>query len=436
MNELTVNPDYAELVFPLTELEYTDLKNSILQKGQLVPIIVNQSNTILDGHHRFRICQELSIEPKIVIREDEDPLQEQLFVIDCNLKRRHLNLYQKTTLALKAKPILQKIAIKNQKAGVPLTEISERLGRQGVNEAVGKRAKAGHDTVRKVEIINQEASEKTKGELESGKKSINEVYKAIVIKRKRQKIIMSKPNIELPEGFKLFHGDFREKSRDIPDNSVDLIFTDPPYDRKSLSIYGDLGELAQRILKPGGSLVTFIGTYELLTILDLVLKSGLTYWWIICLKHTGQHSQMFQKKVFPNWKPLLWFVKGEKISEGVESMHDYIESEPPTKVLHEWEQSTVEAEHVIDRLTVENQIVFDPFMGSCTTGLATLNLKRKFIGIEIDEEKFQIAYNRITSEIGSITLVRLPSENEDRLLEHTDGNGEGNVKCIEKKPKK
>ena len=39
----------------------------------------------------------------------------------------------------------------------------------------------------------------------------------------------AKPTIELPENCKLLLGDFREKGKEIPDNSIDLIFTDPPY---------------------------------------------------------------------------------------------------------------------------------------------------------------------------------------------------------------
>jgi DNA modification methylase len=46
---------------------------------------------------------------------------------------------------------------------------------------------------------------------------------------------------------------------------------------------------------------------------------------------------------------------------------------------------------VISRITVENQIVFDPFMGYATTGIAALALRRKFIGIEIEEEYFKTA---------------------------------------------
>jgi DNA modification methylase len=54
---------------------------------------------------------------------------------------------------------------------------------------------------------------------------------------------------------------------------------------------------------------------------------------------------------------------------------------------------TKEAEHFLSRL--ENQIVLDPFMGSGTTGIAALKPKCHFIGIELDETKFQIASARL-----------------------------------------
>ena len=58
---------------------------------------------------------------------------------------------------------------------------------------------------------------------------------------------------------------------------------------------------------------------------------------------------------------------------------------------------TTEADHIISHLTVgENQIVFDLFMGSGTTGIAALNLKRRFIGIEKDKKYFDIAKNNLT----------------------------------------
>ena len=63
---------------------------------------------------------------------------------------------------------------------------------------------------------------------------------------------------------------------------------------------------------------------------------------------------------------MFWYVKGERVNDLVISntIGDYIESTPPSKLLHEWEQSTVEAEYIIKNLTLENQTVLDPMMGS------------------------------------------------------------------------
>ena len=75
-----------------------------------------------------------------------------------------------------------------------------------------------------------------------------------------------------------------------------------------------------------------------------------------------------------------------------------IESSPPPKIKHEWQQSTVEADYVIKNLTLQNQKVLDPMMGTGTTGIAALKLNRKFIGIEKNQETFEIAKVRINKQ--------------------------------------
>ena len=57
-----INPEYASLVPELSPEEYESLKQSIKEKGLYVPIIVNQDGIVLDGHHRFKACQELGIQ--------------------------------------------------------------------------------------------------------------------------------------------------------------------------------------------------------------------------------------------------------------------------------------------------------------------------------------------------------------------------------------
>ncbi len=55
-------------------------------------------------------------------------------------------------------------------------------------------------------------------------------------------------------------------------------------------------------------------------------------------------------------------------------------------------------EYLIKTYTNENDVVFDPFMGSGTTGVACKELNRKFLGVELDKEYFDIAKRRIHNE--------------------------------------
>ena len=72
--------------------------------------------------------------------------------------------------------------------------------------------------------------------------------------------------------------------------------------------------------------------------------------------------------------------------------------------LHPTEKPVSLMEILIDNSTKTNEIVLDPFMGSGTTGVACKLLNRKFIGMELDEEYFDIACERIKNETKQLTL--------------------------------
>ena len=177
---IRINPEYASMVPKQSPEEYESLKRSIKEEnGLYVPIIVNQNGVILDGHHRYKACQELGIEPETVVKEFNNELDEQLFVVDCNLVRRQLNSFQRIELALKSKPILEAIAKRNESIGGKGGRNLTPLGR--VDEKIGERAGVSRDTVRKVEKIleNKRISDEVKEDLRLGKVSINEAYKMV-----------------------------------------------------------------------------------------------------------------------------------------------------------------------------------------------------------------------------------------------------------------
>ena len=82
----------------------------------------------------------------------------------------------------------------------------------------------------------------------------------------------------------------------------------------------------------------------------------------LVLKHNGHTAKMWKQRVWPKYKPMLWYLKrsGNGNSQGptiYSDIEDLIESQPVDKTMHDWEQSTIEAEHIIKPLTVEGQIV-------------------------------------------------------------------------------
>src|SRR3972149_6133490 len=114
---LRLNPQYDKLLPKMSEEEFAELKTSIQNEGQHYSIIVNEDLEILDGHHRFRACIELGLEPDFEVRKFEDKLLEKKFVIEANLRRRHLNNFQLVELGVPLLEIEKALAKKRQATG-------------------------------------------------------------------------------------------------------------------------------------------------------------------------------------------------------------------------------------------------------------------------------------------------------------------------------
>jgi hypothetical protein len=82
---------------PVAASEYERLKWSIKEEGGLlVPVVFNQDNIVLDGHHKLQACAELDI-PTSCLKKDFTgrPLDEMMYVMNVNLYRRSLNDFQR-----------------------------------------------------------------------------------------------------------------------------------------------------------------------------------------------------------------------------------------------------------------------------------------------------------------------------------------------------
>jgi hypothetical protein len=195
------------------------------------------------------------------------------------------------------------------------------------------------------------------------------------------------------------HGSFVDISKMVDDNSLSLIFTDPPYHDKTLPLYADLGVVAARVLKDGGSLITYTSHHRIPEVIEMLHAAGLTFFWPLAMVHTGQKARMTEYGIVVHWKPLLWFVKGRfRDRTDMQFVNDLIESQPE-KSVHPWQQGTIEARYYIEHLSRPNDLIFDPFCGGGTTAVACAQTQRRWLTCDIDEASVLIARQRIQAAI-------------------------------------
>lgn len=409
--------------------DITSLAESVCSVGLMQPVVINEKNELIDGQRRIEAFIQLG---KTVIPFYQVNL-EQIFLgeFHANSNRKDFTPSERVAISNAVEKYLEvhsrrsgrprshttesnKVSVnsKSSKNNVvklttfpssPLSYNYRLTGR--IKDNIAKYLGVSRNTLEKEKKLIEAAERAPEqfGELRKkvdlGKISTDKAYNDLQKQVIRDQTVASARNsvsdLHLQDGITLLHGDFREHLLKIPDGSVDLFFTDPPYSTDYLSLYHDLAVASGRILKIGGSLVAYANHCLVPEITKNMEDSGLIRQWIIAVKLSGPFAHFHPRKVSVKWKPLLWFVKGGKTSS-LDYISDFIESKSAEKATFEWEQNTVEAEHVISRLTVEGQTVCDPMMGEGTSGVAATKLGRRFIGIEINSERFDIAKARIS----------------------------------------
>jgi site-specific DNA-methyltransferase (adenine-specific) len=193
---------------------------------------------------------------------------------------------------------------------------------------------------------------------------------------------------------KIITGDCRILGRDVPDNSVDLVFADPPYLKEYIHLYGWLAEWSARVLKPEGFLLAYSGNYWKAAVMNH-LNAHLDYFYDFVVLHAGPGSMLWNRQVVARAKSILAYQpKGQHNKPRVPALGAY-NGVKWSKQYHKWGQDEGEARYYIDCFSSEGDLVMDPFIGGGTTAVVCKMLGRKFLGYEIEPESAEIARDRL-----------------------------------------
>ena len=199
------------------------------------------------------------------------------------------------------------------------------------------------------------------------------------------------PAMGARSGGNILTGGMKRLTEYLDGNSVDLILTDPPYDR--IDLYEELAELAAVKLKPGSLCLAFCGQYHLPAVLD-AMEKHLQYHWLLADRFGGPHRGIMTKKIANTWHPIVAFSKGKSKAGWI---MDMIQSGGKEKDSHEWQKTLTDVEYIIEKLTEQGALVVDPFVGAGTVPAACKRLGRRWIGCEIDSKTARIARGRLAA---------------------------------------
>lgn len=193
---------------------------------------------------------------------------------------------------------------------------------------------------------------------------------------------------------RIYTGDARELAKAIPDGSIDLIFTDPPYPREFLPLYGWLAETAAQVLKPDGFMLTYCGNSYKDEIFAMTMPH-LSYFWDY-QTIDGAATWVFPRKTIAKSKSILaWRKQGSKAlpNNGVLGVWVGTGSD---KRWHKWGQDESSARYFIDCFLPADGVVLEPFAGGGTVPAVCKALGWKCIAFEVDPTAAASARERLT----------------------------------------
>lgn len=180
---IRIDNEFESLIPPLSAEEFEQLERNVVKEGVRDPLVVwpqeDGADLLIDGHNRWKIVVKhggIPFDLKKMKFSSRDEAKR--WIILNQFGRRNLSAYDRSLLALKLKPVIAEKAKEN-----------ERLGGKGSQKSVDHKADTqkelatiagvSHDTIHKVETIENSGDEDVKKAVRSGEISINQGYQAV-----------------------------------------------------------------------------------------------------------------------------------------------------------------------------------------------------------------------------------------------------------------
>ena len=212
-----IDQEFQALIPPLSAEEKQQLEANIVSDGCRDPLVV-WGDTLIDGHNRYEICTRLGIEFDCVEKDFDSREDVIVWMVDNQRGRRNLNDFQRTELQLKKKSAIASKAKANSVAsgerfGKGLQNSAEPIKAIDTRLEIAEAAGVSHDTVSKVERIQETAGPELVAALRESKVSINAAADVATLPKQKQAEIVARGTKEILQAAKQIRAERSEERR-------------------------------------------------------------------------------------------------------------------------------------------------------------------------------------------------------------------------------
>jgi site-specific DNA-methyltransferase (adenine-specific) len=416
--EIRVHEDLPRLRKDMGKIK--DLVESFKKFGQLQPCLVNRNMELIAGGRRWLACIDAGIDVKIVFSDTMDPLQMREMELEENIQRKAFTPAEEILAVQELHRLKQEIhgeaICGKENSGWRVEDTAAIIGKSRAS-VTGDLALA-----QALEDFPVLGNCKTKSEIKKAVKGLQRIADSFESLEKYEDAMKGKK-----EKFQLHNIDCIEFMKTLPDGSIDVLFTDPPYGidihdiqiglgghtgadvtttgikyddsyENAMDLIGQLAIESFRFVKSNGFAMVFcaITHFNLIkTVFDAV-GWNCSQRPIIWIKNESGQNNAPNKWMSAGYECML-FARRIDSQLVVEGKVDWIQfpNVVPSVRIHQAEKPVPLIKELLSRVAHPGVTVFDPFAGSAATIEACLDMKMIPIGCEKETDTFAVAKQRI-----------------------------------------
>ena len=399
--------------------ELDGLIDSIKLNGLIMPIVVDNDINLIDGYRRIKALELLSI--KTVDARFYEELSEfarQRIRVESELQKKKLSWQEET--ALKAK--LHKLYTREFGNVKRKQRTAKAWGQKQTAKVLGIAKSTMSQDLKLAMALEHFPKLK---DIPSKRDALRKMYRMREFELLQEKARRARERGETKiHNVEFKQGDCLELIKEVPDESIDLVITDPPWgidlqkkrgprsveyaqfedkDPK-VDLYKEIGKELWRVMKPGAHLYIFFGIEFYKEVYQTLDRIGFDVREVPCvwIKESGTFTN-WEYKPMPQYESFFFAAKTveghvRQLKEVTTDVFTFPRARGVNRI-HPTEKPIELMKRLITLSSAKNEIILDPFAGSATVLIAAAILERQAIGFELNQEFYDTAFQRLSTYI-------------------------------------